>query len=537
MFHNLCFAQSIPLATQTHHIASGSCSVKQRARATPTLSSQRARMQAEPAATSGTQKSTAAAVAEESSSRKFSWSEQWYPVAWESDVKTGEIFTFQVFDRSYILVRDTTGDYSAMDDLCPHRAAPLSEGRLYDRKTPDGDQTVIECGYHGWRFGCDGACLDIPVSTADPSAAARVRGVYKTAVAPFRLIFVWLGDATKAPPLLLPTLLYPESNRTVTYFRDMQRKFPVPFQVIVENVVDPAHVAWAHHGTKDGNRGSVNREGNGIKVKQRDPDNGFFSAEVNTFNLHLSVRGHFSHYSGLPDSEGNPRFHFLIWTVPHARELSSIFAMRAMIDPPRLFRLYTAMPRWIQHADNNLVLDGDMPLLQHAHSELARTSLRTGRSGWRQHYLLSETKWDDMVFTYLNWFDSVSNTLPYRSPVPDRPPERIPPAEVINRYHWHTQYCTHCLGALRNFRIISQIARIIGFFAALATVTTALCAAAFASNQPGAACSLARYATMCAVVGLLMAITAIFSKKGIASLTFTEQAKKLRNRSSGEPGF
>ena len=43
----------------------------------------------------------------------------------------------------------------AMLDRCPHRAAALSEGRM----TASGD---LQCAYHGWTFGADGACLDIP---------------------------------------------------------------------------------------------------------------------------------------------------------------------------------------------------------------------------------------------------------------------------------------------------------------------------------------------------------------------------------------
>ena len=42
--------------------------------------------------------------------------------------------------------------WSVMRDVCPHRLAPLSMGRV------DKSTGCIECPYHGWQFAADGAC-------------------------------------------------------------------------------------------------------------------------------------------------------------------------------------------------------------------------------------------------------------------------------------------------------------------------------------------------------------------------------------------
>ena len=42
------------------------------------------------------------------------------------------------------------------DDACPHRLAPLSEGRV------DRDTNTLECAYHGWAFEPQGTCKRIP---------------------------------------------------------------------------------------------------------------------------------------------------------------------------------------------------------------------------------------------------------------------------------------------------------------------------------------------------------------------------------------
>lgn len=43
---------------------------------------------------------------------------------------------------------------AALEDRCPHRNVPLSEGRVIDGK--------IQCLYHGWTFSSTGKCTSIP---------------------------------------------------------------------------------------------------------------------------------------------------------------------------------------------------------------------------------------------------------------------------------------------------------------------------------------------------------------------------------------
>jgi nitrite reductase/ring-hydroxylating ferredoxin subunit len=47
-------------------------------------------------------------------------------------------------------------EWSALVDACPHRLAPLSQGRV------DPTSGCIECPYHGWSFEADGSLQKIP---------------------------------------------------------------------------------------------------------------------------------------------------------------------------------------------------------------------------------------------------------------------------------------------------------------------------------------------------------------------------------------
>jgi nitrite reductase (NADH) small subunit/3-phenylpropionate/trans-cinnamate dioxygenase ferredoxin subunit len=49
------------------------------------------------------------------------------------------------------------GQYYAIDDVCPHQGAPLSDGIVFDKS--------VTCSWHGWRFSLENGCwLDSPRS-------------------------------------------------------------------------------------------------------------------------------------------------------------------------------------------------------------------------------------------------------------------------------------------------------------------------------------------------------------------------------------
>ncbi|MFS8008084.1 putative pheophorbide a oxygenase [Helianthus anomalus] len=60
-------------------------------------------------------------------------------------------------------------EWKVFDDRCPHRLAPLSEGRI--------DQWGrLQCVYHGWCFGGSGDCKFIPQAPLDGPALDREGG-------------------------------------------------------------------------------------------------------------------------------------------------------------------------------------------------------------------------------------------------------------------------------------------------------------------------------------------------------------------------
>lgn len=82
----------------------------------------------------------------------------WWFAALSDELRPGEIRRQELLGEPVLLGRTRSGQAFALRDICPHRAAPLSAGRL----VPDGGAEAVECPYHGWRFRTDGVCSAIP---------------------------------------------------------------------------------------------------------------------------------------------------------------------------------------------------------------------------------------------------------------------------------------------------------------------------------------------------------------------------------------
>ncbi|WP_218275303.1 Rieske 2Fe-2S domain-containing protein, partial [Pseudomonas sp. GP01-A4] len=77
-----------------------------------------------------------------------------------SQVRAGSLRRIEMLGEPVLLGRTRAGQAFALKDICPHRAAPLSAGKLV-KMGSEGE--AVECPYHGWRFrAADGACTSVP---------------------------------------------------------------------------------------------------------------------------------------------------------------------------------------------------------------------------------------------------------------------------------------------------------------------------------------------------------------------------------------
>ena len=87
----------------------------------------------------------------------------WLPVGSKTSLPNKS--KLKIANSNYVVWKNPkTNKWSLLRDICPHRLAPLSQGRV-DSKTG-----CIECPYHGWQFTENGTCSNIPQSKKNISS-------------------------------------------------------------------------------------------------------------------------------------------------------------------------------------------------------------------------------------------------------------------------------------------------------------------------------------------------------------------------------
>jgi vanillate O-demethylase monooxygenase subunit len=138
-----------------------------------------------------------------------------------------------LLNEPVVLYRKADGMPVALEDRCCHRRAPLSKGRV------EGDS--LRCGYHGFLYEAGGRCTWVPGTDRIPSTA-RVRSY--PVVERHRWIWIWMGEAAKADPSLIPDLHYNQAPGWASACEYLPVR--ADYLLLVENLMDLSHVAFVH---------------------------------------------------------------------------------------------------------------------------------------------------------------------------------------------------------------------------------------------------------------------------------------------------
>ncbi|MEC8456707.1 MAG: Rieske (2Fe-2S) protein, partial [Pseudomonadota bacterium] len=121
----------------------------------------------------------------------------WYFVALSRDVAPAGLKRYEIMGEPVLIGRTRAGAVYGMRDICPHRAAPLSAGKLVEKP---GEGETIECPYHGWRFRPDGVCAAIPSLVEDQAFEANRIKVRSYPVRESQgMVFVWMASDARNP--------------------------------------------------------------------------------------------------------------------------------------------------------------------------------------------------------------------------------------------------------------------------------------------------------------------------------------------------
>uniref|UniRef100_A0A0D3FQE8 Rieske domain-containing protein n=1 Tax=Oryza barthii TaxID=65489 RepID=A0A0D3FQE8_9ORYZ len=346
---------------------------------------------------------------------RFEWLDQWYPVAPVCDLDPRRPHGKMVMGLSVVAWLDGGGEWRVVDDACPHRLAPLSEGRV------DGKGRLL-CAYHGWCFDGHGSCQFIPQA---PALGPPVHKNSKACVASY-------------PSVVQNNILWFYPRSEPEYCDVLKRKRP-PYVPEIDDD-DPSH--FMVYGMSCWWRTSW------TLLTSPTHTRGFLADEVKK------------------KMKKKPEVRVVLFTVPVAPGRSRfIWASRYKVGG----WLDKILPRWFYHMTSNTILDSDTYL----HVE-DRNITTVGLDNWHKACYVP-TSSDNLVIAYRNWFRKYCNhQIGWANPNPtvkQQLPQTPTRDQLLERYWSHVMQCTSCRAALKGMRALEitlQVAAVavVGFLAA-----------------------------------------------------------------------
>ncbi|KAL6638080.1 hypothetical protein ACP70R_025652 [Stipagrostis hirtigluma subsp. patula] len=393
----------------------------------------------------------------------FDWLDHWYPFAPVCDLDPGAPHGKTVLGLSVVAWYDrAAGEWRVFDDACPHRLAPLSEGRIDGRGR-------LQCVYHGWCFDGAGACKFIPQA---PALGPPVHKNSKACVASYPCVvqnnILWFFPRTepehkdvlqrKRPPYI-PEIDDP-SFVTAYGIRDLF----YGYDILAENLMDPSHVPYAHKGlirirSMEDPGIEHDREGGGpikLKIEQASIE-GFVSEYERGHWKFVAPCTFYSTSAAKVENQGKKktrRFMLVVFCIPVAPGRS-----RLIWAFPRNFGVWLDMiiPRWFYHITQNSVLDSDIYLL---HVE-ERKFATLGLNNWQNACYVPASS-DTMVVAFRNWFKKYcKNQVGWATPQADQLPPTPAKDQLMERYWSHVVQCTSCSSALKAMKALEVALQVV----------------------------------------------------------------------------
>jgi phenylpropionate dioxygenase-like ring-hydroxylating dioxygenase large terminal subunit len=380
-----------------------------------------------------------------SEAKNFDFFQHWYPLLPVEDIDPQKLTTAKLLGIPLVIWQPrSSSTYQIFLDRCPHRLAPLSEGRI-------DESGNLMCSYHGWQFDTQGNCTRIPQAD-NPELIAQKSQDFCATVFPScqanDLLWVWMDadspEIAAQTPLPLSTKI--DANKGFVW-SSMVRDLEYDWQTLVENVADPSHVPFAHHGIQ-GNRDRAMAIP--LKIVRSTID--LIEAEVDKpFQTKITFEPpcHLEYDIILPG--GDKQIGLVTYCLPVAPGKSRLVAQF-----PRNFaqKFHALTPRWWEHLQTrNLVLDGDMVLLHQQESFLQDKH-------WKTAYKMP-TSADRLVIEFHSWFDRYcGGKLPWdKVGVSNSSSSTLEtPREVLlDRYHQHTQHCSSCRQTLKTIQLMQWL--------------------------------------------------------------------------------
>lgn len=366
----------------------------------------------------------------------LNWRTCWYPIVFVVDLPRDRPYGFSIYAQPFVLFWDREDRLVCLADRCPHRLAKLSDGQVMEGR--------LECLYHGWQFGANGTCVNIPHLLDGAELPERAKARSFPAEVQQGIVWVWADADAPSNPKRPPAV--GDLEHEGVFQVDTATDFPFDHTFLVENLLDPAHVYISHDRTELGIRREdaqpltmevLSTSIAGIEGRFRRANTP--QAPWTSITFHAPMLVHYSFSNPVYGVIGG----LALYALPLAYGQSRILVRRY----GNFFkRPFTLKPRWLEHLRQNKILEEDLLFIV-AQDRFFQTSDQRLKSAYFplktcDVFVMEHRRWLDRFGQNLPWYVGFSTTKS-----PDAAVAQAMPKPLPNRFERHTQHCHACRGA------------------------------------------------------------------------------------------
>ncbi len=466
----------------------------------------------------------------------FEWTKQWYPVAVVEFLDSTRPHAIQLLGKELVLWRDGSNKWSCFADVCPHRLAPLSQGRI------ESDGTLL-CAYHAWRFDGQGNCLSIPQSKDQQTEAKHCLNPKSSAVAyPTQerqgLLWVWAEAGKQAhqesqlrSPRLIPELEL-ESDRVVKLPWNI-RDLPYGWDFFMENVADPAHVPVAHHGLM-GSRYEDAKYYDMPSLKEISTQEGFAFAITPTPENLIEAVHDFQppcHMRIFATYKDGGKLILALYAIPTRLGWCRHIGRQVLVKsetgktPKGLAFFALPMPTWLNHVLASLFLHQDLVFLHYQEKTLARLE----QKDWLEAVYTPNPQ-DKMVITFRQWFKfRAGGKIPWDVGCNVQPLGESNKKQLFDVWETHTKDCLACQNGLKKINRLQVLGYIGAIFCLVVGIVIDARAVALNVQNISPFKVIPPNGFWLAMAGAIILVTMSYLLKKLSRLFYTYEFEHSRN--------
>jgi phthalate 4,5-dioxygenase len=162
----------------------------------------------------------------------------WWPALLSEEIAEpdGAPVRVRLLGENFVAFRDSAGRPGLLAEACPHRLASLVLGR--------NEEGGLRCIYHGWKFGVDGACLEMPTEPEGYNFRERLRARAYAVREAGGFVWAYIGPPELEPAF--PAFDFTEQPREqIAIVKVLEH---ANYLQVTEGAIDSAHTSILHRG-------------------------------------------------------------------------------------------------------------------------------------------------------------------------------------------------------------------------------------------------------------------------------------------------